>query len=63
MVDEGQMAPDFTLQADDGNPVSLKNLRGKKVVLYFYPKDETPDAPPKPSALKKPPQNSRKKTP
>jgi peroxiredoxin Q/BCP len=37
-----QMAPDFTLQADDGKPVSLSNFRGKKVVLYFYPKDETP---------------------
>ena len=36
------MAPDFTLQADDGKPVSLSNFRGKKVVLYFYPKDETP---------------------
>jgi peroxiredoxin Q/BCP len=42
LVDEGQIAPDFTLQADEGNPVSLRNFRGKKIVLYFYPKDETP---------------------
>jgi peroxiredoxin Q/BCP len=42
LISEMQMAPDFTLQADDGKPVSLSNFRGKKVVLYFYPKDETP---------------------
>lgn len=42
LIDEGQIAPDFTLQADNGKTVSLKNLRGKKVVLYFYPKDQTP---------------------
>lgn len=39
---EGLPAPDFRLQADDGNWVSLSELRGKKVVLYFYPKDDTP---------------------
>ncbi len=38
----GDKAPDFKLQADDGRTVSLKDLRGKKVVLYFYPKDDTP---------------------
>ena len=38
---EGSMAPDFTLPSQDG-PVSLKNYRGKWVVLYFYPKDQTP---------------------
>ena len=42
MVNEGEEAPDFTLQADDGREVSLKDYRGKKVVLYFYPKDGTP---------------------
>lgn len=42
LVDEGQIAPDFTLQSDDGTQVSLRNYRGKKVLLYFYPKDETP---------------------
>ncbi len=38
----GQKAPDFTLPSDTGDKVSLKDFRGKKVVLYFYPKDDTP---------------------
>ncbi len=42
MVNEGEKAPDFTLQADDERKVSLKDFTGKKVVLYFYPKDGTP---------------------
>ena len=42
MVKEGVVAPDFSLPADDGSQVTLKELRGKKVVLYFYPKDDTP---------------------
>ena len=42
MVSEGEEARDFTLQADDGREVSLSDYRGKKVVLYFYPKDGTP---------------------
>lgn len=42
MVTEGDQAPDFTLQGDDGNEVSLSDYRGQKVVLYFYPKDGTP---------------------
>jgi peroxiredoxin Q/BCP len=42
LVKEGEEAPDFTLQADDERKVSLKDYRGKKVVLYFYPKDGTP---------------------
>lgn len=41
MVQEGDMAPDFTLSADDGTEVILSALRGRKVVLYFYPKDDT----------------------
>jgi peroxiredoxin Q/BCP len=41
-VEEGDTAPDFTLSADDGRPVKLSDLRGKPVVLYFYPKDDTP---------------------
>jgi peroxiredoxin Q/BCP len=41
-VTEGQIAPDFTLPATDGSTVRLLDLRGKKVVLYFYPKDDTP---------------------
>lgn len=39
---EGSNAPDFTLPSQDGSPVSLKDYRGKWVVLYFYPKDQTP---------------------
>ena len=38
----GTAAPDFTLAADDGSTVTLSKLRGKKVILYFYPKDDTP---------------------
>ncbi len=39
---EGQKAPDFKAKDQNGNPVSLKDFRGKKVVLYFYPEDDTP---------------------
>jgi peroxiredoxin Q/BCP len=42
VVTEGQPAPDFTLESDAGEQVSLSGLRGKPVVLYFYPKDDTP---------------------
>jgi len=42
MLGEGDVAPDFRLPADDGKTYVLKELRGQKVVLYFYPKDETP---------------------
>ncbi len=38
----GAKAPDFSLPTADGRTVSLKDFRGKKVVLYFYPKDDTP---------------------
>ncbi len=38
----GDNAPDFTLQSDEGKKVSLKNYGGRRVVLYFYPKDCTP---------------------
>ena len=41
-VEEGQPAPDFTLPDQDGKPVTLSAQRGKWVVLYFYPKDDTP---------------------
>lgn len=41
MINEGDAAPDFELPADDGSTISLAGLRGKKVVLYFYPKDDT----------------------
>ncbi len=39
---EGKAAPAFTLEDAEGNMVSLKDFRGKKVILYFYPKDDTP---------------------
>src|SRR5882672_38677 len=42
MIETGQPAPDFTLPDQDGNPVTLSDLRGKRVVLYFYPKANTP---------------------
>lgn len=38
----GEMAPDFTLPNEAGEPVSLSQFRGKRVILYFYPKDDTP---------------------
>ena len=42
MLQTDMKAPEFTLPAKDGNPVSLSDFVGKKVVLYFYPKDNTP---------------------
>ncbi|MBQ7828603.1 MAG: thioredoxin-dependent thiol peroxidase [Clostridia bacterium] len=42
MLETGMMAPDFTLNDRDGNAVSLSDFKGKKVILYFYPKDNTP---------------------
>ncbi len=42
MLETGMKAPDFTLKDKDGNSVSLSGFLGKKVVLYFYPKDNTP---------------------
>jgi thioredoxin-dependent peroxiredoxin len=41
MVEEGQEAPDFTLTSDAGDEVRLSELRGRPVVLYFYPEDDT----------------------
>ena len=41
MLQTGDMAPEFTLTADDGGQVSLSDYRGKKVVVYFYPKADT----------------------
>jgi thioredoxin-dependent peroxiredoxin len=42
MLEEGQAAPEFTLPSDTGEEISLASLRGQPVVLYFYPKDDTP---------------------
>jgi peroxiredoxin Q/BCP len=41
-VVEGEAAPDFTLMSDSGETVTLSELKGKPIVLYFYPKDDTP---------------------
>lgn len=41
-LEEGKRAPAFTLKDDQGNSVKLSELKGKPVVLYFYPKDDTP---------------------
>lgn len=41
-IEEGRAAPLFTLDDQDGNKVALKDLRGRHVIVYFYPRDETP---------------------
>ena len=41
-MEEGKPAPDFELKSDSGESVKLSDLRGKQVVIYFYPKDDTP---------------------
>ena len=41
-MEEGKPAPDFELRSDSGETVKLSDLRGKPIVLYFYPKDDTP---------------------
>src|SRR6056297_3915459 len=41
-IEEGKAAPAFTLQDTDGNKVALKDFKGRNVVVYFYPKDDTP---------------------
>jgi peroxiredoxin Q/BCP len=41
VTSEGDRAPEFSLQADDGSTVTLESVAGKNVVLFFYPKDNT----------------------
>ena len=41
-IEEGKAAPAFTLRNGDGGETALKDLHGKDVILYFYPKDDTP---------------------
>lgn len=42
MLNVGDQAPDFTLKSDAGEDITLSSLRGKPVILYWYPKDDTP---------------------
>jgi thioredoxin-dependent peroxiredoxin len=42
VIEEGKPAPDFELRSDSGETVKLSDLKGKQVVVYFYPKDDTP---------------------
>jgi peroxiredoxin Q/BCP len=42
MLQAGDEAPDFSLESDEGDTVTLSALRGRPVVIYFYPKDDTP---------------------
>lgn len=42
MVEEGNAAPDFTLPDEEGTPVRLRDFKGKRVVLWFFPKADTP---------------------
>ena len=42
MLSPGALAPDFSLPADDGRTVRLSDFQGRHVVLFFYPKDDTP---------------------
>ncbi len=42
MLKEGDKAPEFKSKDQDGNPIKLSDLKGKRVVLFFYPKDDTP---------------------
>jgi len=41
-IEEGKAAPAFTLKDQNGEKVSLKDFRGRDLILYFYPKDDTP---------------------
>ena len=62
MIQEGTKAPNFTLNDKDGKAVSLSDFLGKKVVLYFYPKDNTPDAPVRLAPLRRLTKDLRKRT-
>ncbi len=42
MITEGNIAPDFTAKDENGSDLTLSDFRGKRVALFFYPKDDTP---------------------
>lgn len=63
MLEEKTKAPAFTLADKDGQEVSLSDFRGKKVVLYFYPRDNTPAAPDRLAPLPRPMTASKSWTP
>ena len=42
MLKEGEIAPDFTAKDENGNDLTLNDLRGQRIALFFYPKDDTP---------------------
>lgn len=60
MLDVGDVAPDFTLPIDGGGEITLSSMRGKKVVLYFYPKDDTSGCTKEACDFRKKYQNSRR---
>ena len=60
MIEPGGPAPDFSLQDQDGKPVALSGLRGKWVVVYFYPEADTPAAQPRPAASATTPRTTRR---
>ena len=58
-LDAGQAAPDFDLPTDGGGRVRLADFEGRPLVLYFYPRDDTPGAPRRPRVLPRPIPSSR----
>ena len=60
-IEPGEKAPDFTLPADDGTKVKLSAQKGHPVVLYFYPKDDTPGLHPRGLCLSRPAQGAGQK--
>ena len=62
MLQIGMKAPEFTLKNQHGEDVNLSDFLGRKVILYFYPKDNTPAAPVRPALLPRITRPSRRKT-
>ena len=62
MLETDEEAPDFELPDQDGEPVRLSELRGRNVVLYFYPRADTPGAPRRRAASATTPPTTRRRT-